>query len=152
MKYQVPIKQMHSLNRLSRSQCHLQRPRWCTKKHPAQVYGLSTDGPANRPPTNPVTIRPRGSMVSPLTVRHPAPTSVENTMHTIRIKNKSQTGLVASNDYLVKRAYRQDQFSNPFKIFFHKMCQVVRMRFEINFINLQQFRKTFYKPYTTWVL
>ena len=66
--------------------------------------------------------RPRGSTISPSTVRHPAPTSVKNTMQIARIENNSQTGLVASNGYLVKRANRQDQFSNHFKIFSCKMC------------------------------
>ena len=148
MKYQVAIKLIASLNRLSWSQCHLPHPGWCTRKHPVQVYGLLTDGPANRPPTNPVTIRSKGSTVSPLTMRYLAPTSVENTMQTICIENRSQIGLVASNDSLVKRANRQDRFSNPFKIFSCKMCQVVRSVFKINFTKLQQF-KTFCKPYTT---
>ena len=87
-----------------------------------------------------MTIRPRWSTVSPPTVRHLAPTSVENIMQIVRIENRSQIGAVASNGYLVKRAYWQDRFLNPFKIFFHKTCKLVRSKFEINFI---KFRKHF---------
>ena len=59
-------------------------------------HSLCTDGPTIRPPTNPMTIQPKGSMVYPPTVRHPAPTNVQNTMHIVNAKNISKTGLEAS--------------------------------------------------------
>ena len=99
-----------------------------------QIYGLFTDGLANRLPTNPVTIRSKGSTVSPPTVRHLAPISVKNTMPTICVESISQIGLWRQTVFFVKHANRQNQFSNSFKIFSRKICQVARLKFKINFI------------------